>query len=148
MSKTDTKPDNKLANREVSNNNLKPGRPKGAKNKTTLVKEAIKEGMEETLLQYGLKVIQATAQAAVGKQAFDKDGSPVFDEHGNPLWIDGDNQCKKMLLDRMVPIAEATGSTASGKQEIVINISGMEAKVELMGDDPLDADFEEVESHE
>lgn len=118
------------------------GRPVGAKNKTTLVKEAIQNGMEDTLLQYGLKVLQATAQAAVGHHAKDKDGNLMYDEFGNPLWVDGDNICKKLLLDRMAPVVRSESGGGDGKFEITINVQGMEAKIGQV--DTVDADYEEM----
>jgi len=125
------------------------GRPPGAKNKTTLVKEAIKEGMEDTLMQYGIDVLKATAQAAVGTKLKDKDGEYLYDEHNNHVYIKGDNACKKMLLDRMVPIADVSGNNKSGTTQVVINVQGMEAKVDLMDasviEQSSDGEFHEVQ---
>jgi uncharacterized protein YfaQ (DUF2300 family) len=130
---------------EASLSNLnRKGRPPGTKNKSTLVKEAIKEGMEDMILQYGLDVLKATAQQAMGSKMYNEDGDPVYDEHGNHIFIGGSDTCKKMILDRIAPVADMQGGKGGGKTEVVINVQGMQASIDV-AHDPVDAEFEEVQ---
>ena len=115
---------------EASMANLsRAGRPKGAKNKTTLFKEAMRDGFESKLEKYGQKVLQACVDKA----------------------IEGDTAAMKMILDRIVPVADLTDVKGSGTTQVVINVQGMEAKVDLMDgsttpvQDTLDAEFEELD---
>lgn len=70
---------------------IKGGRLKGAKNKTTLVKEAIR-GDWETLMQTKAKqVFEAVVEKA----------------------LEGDTSCMKMILDRAVPVSKAVDINAT-----------------------------------
>ena len=98
--------------------NLK-GRPKGVKNKTTLFKEAIRDGFEERLLKDGMKVVDAVVAKAV----------------------DGDMTAAKLLLDRILPTSKAIDLNDLEKSKglsISINVGNMEAK------EPLEAEVIEV----
>lgn len=121
------------------------GRPPGAKNKPNLVKMAMKEGMEDTLLQYGIDVLKATAQAAMGTKLKDDKGKYIYDEHGNHMYVNGDNACKKMLLDRIAPVTEINKTGNGDKFTINISVTGMEARIDQIDGEPVDAEFEEVE---
>lgn len=86
--------------------NLK-GRPKGVKNKTTIFKEAIREGFEERLLKDGMKVVDAVVAKA----------------------IDGDMTAAKLLLDRILPTSKAIDLDQLEKSKglnISINIGQLE----------------------
>ena len=89
-----------------------PGRPKGAKNKTTLFKEAMQEGFENLLEREGKAVFMAVVDKAK----------------------DGDMSAAKMILDRVVPVTKAVDVNAGvqGKQGITINIEKLVADVGQM----------------
>ena len=70
---------------------ISAGRPKGAKNKTTLFKEAMKEGFEQKLMSEGFKVFDAVIEKAK----------------------EGDMTAAKMILDRIVPVTKAVDINAS-----------------------------------
>ena len=72
-------------------NGIQGGRPKGAKNKTTLVKEAIKGHWDELMITKARAVFDKTVELA----------------------LEGDTQCIKMIMDRAVPVSKAVDITAS-----------------------------------
>ena len=72
-------------------NGIQGGRPKGAKNKTTLVKEAIKGHWDELMVTKARAVFDKTVEMA----------------------LEGDTQCIKMIMDRAVPVSKAVDITAS-----------------------------------
>ena len=85
-----------------------PGRPLGSKNKTTLFKEAMKEGFENLLEKEGKAVFMAVVEKAK----------------------DGDMSAAKMILDRVVPVTKAVDHTidgVSGKGGVTINIEKLVA---------------------
>lgn len=87
---------------------ISAGRPKGAKNKSTLFKEAMKEGFEDKLMKDGFKVFDAVVAKAV----------------------EGDMTAAKMILDRVVPVTKAVDLNASDlsrKGGITINIEKLMA---------------------
>lgn len=90
----------------------KGGRPPGSLNKTTLFKEAMREGFENKLEKDGMRVFDAVVQKA----------------------IEGDMAAAKMIMDRVVPVQEQS-SGVKGAGNIVINVSGMEAKIGVMEPD-------------
>lgn len=105
---------------------ISAGRPKGAKNKTTLFKEAMKEGFEAKLMKEGYAVFDAVVNKAK----------------------EGDMTAAKMILDRVVPVTKAIDVNAldsNSVKGITINIeklvaeTGNPEKVEIQ-----DADYEEV----
>ena len=102
------------------------GRPPGAKNKTTLFKEAMRDGFEELLERDGKKVFKAVVDKA----------------------LDGDMTAAKLILDRIVPVVDLDKSSVKDKFNISINVSGMEPKIEVMdaSADAVDADFVEVDN--
>ena len=139
------------AKRNTSGLNRK-GRHEGSKNKATLFKEAMREGFENALENQAKKVFMATVHCAIGPPSTDKNGKPILDAEGNQMYLDGDSTAKKLILDRVIPVTKAgEGEKATGSEKVVINISGMEAKIEVMDSpnaeplDVVDADFEEVE---
>lgn len=118
------------------------GRPKGVKNKTTIFKEAMREGFERRLEADGLKVFNAVVQKAIGPPSKDSNGDPILDEQGNQMYIDGDSTAQKMLMDRLIPVADVV-KTDQGKFNISINVQGMSANI-TEATDITDADYEEV----
>lgn len=109
-----------LDGRRNNGKNLK-GRPKGIKNKTTIFKEAIREGFEEKLLKDGQKVIDAVVKKA----------------------IDGDMTAAKLLLDRMLPTSKAIDLEQLEKSKgltISVNIGSLEDKTKEI----IDAEIVEV----
>lgn len=78
------------------------GRKKGSKNKSTLLKEALKNDFEEILQRDFRRVIEVVVEAA----------------------IKGDMRAAKMLMDRAVPVHKAiefkTGESTSGGVNIII----------------------------
>jgi hypothetical protein len=108
------------------------GRKHGVRNKSTLFKEAMKNGFEELLEVEGKRVFLATVQAAVGRRARDEEtGELLFDESGNPLYEGGSDAARKMILDRIVPVADVD-KVDLNKFNISINVTGMTPKVEVM----------------
>jgi hypothetical protein len=112
------KDEKELTARERSNANLMRGRPKGVKNKTTLFKEAMKEGFENLLEKEGKRVFQAVVEKAK----------------------DGDMTAAKLILDRIIPVADVTGVKGSGQTQVVINVEGMGTNITLadQGQEPED----------
>ena len=71
--------------KEEATKRLPSGRPKGAKNKTTLFKEVIRDGFERAMERDAQKVIKAVIEKA----------------------ILGDMTAAKLLLDRILPTTKA-----------------------------------------
>ena len=91
-SKKAVTPPEKLPDTKIGQGNgISAGRPKGAKNKTTLVKEAIKGGWDDLMMTKALQVFNKTVDMA----------------------LDGDTQCIKMIMDRAVPVSKAVDINAS-----------------------------------
>lgn len=97
-----------IAQKKPRGHNLK-GRPKGIKNKTTLFKEAMKEGFENLLEKEAQKVFMAVVSEAKT----------------------GNMQAAKMILDRVIPVTKAIdlGAGDLGKGGITINIESLTASV-------------------
>lgn len=94
--------------REKSNANLvRSGRKKGSKNKSTLVREALRGEWDDLLVTQGKKVFEAVVEKA----------------------IDGDMTAAKLILDRVVPVAEnkTAGKLQLGEGGLVIHIDRLEA---------------------
>ena len=104
-----------------------PGRPMGSKNKTTIFKEALKEGFMDKLAKDGYKVFDAVVDKAIGPPSYDKEGNPILDSNGKQMYIDGDATAQKMLMDRLVPAGSIHQTEASGSKAITINISKLVA---------------------
>ena len=124
--------------------NLK-GRQKGVKNKTTLFKEAMRDGFEDRLSVDGLKVFDAVVQKAIGPASKDKNGDPILDENGKQMYLDGDVTAQKMIMDRIVPVVD-TEKVDKGKFNISINVAGVNPSVEVIDAKPIDGEFEEVDN--
>jgi hypothetical protein len=101
------KQNRKYLTREEATARLPVGRPKGAKNNTTIFKEVIREGFEKKLLKDGMRVLDAVITKAVGKPFADKDGNLILDEYGKKQYFDGDMSAAKLLLDRILPTTKA-----------------------------------------
>ena len=101
----------------------KQGRPKGSKNKLTLLREAVLEKAEHMVLSDWEEVVQTTLTLAKA----------------------GDTSCLKILWDRVIPSKRAIDPDSGDKTpQVTINISGMQIKSVM--DEPIeDADYEEVE---
>lgn len=97
------------------------GRPPGSKNKTTLFKEAMREGFEKKLMKDGYKVFDACVQKA----------------------LEGDTTAMKIIMDRVVPVADVQKDISNGKFNVNINISGFEPQVEII--EAEDAEWEETD---
>ena len=107
------------------NNPIGKGRPPGAKNKTTLFKEAMRDGFENLLEKEGKKVFLAVVEKAKA----------------------GDMTAAKLILDRIVPVADVQSSGGGDSGKVVINISGIQGSVEVMDSKDIeDAEYEEVEA--
>jgi len=102
------------------------GRPKGAKNKVTMLKQAVLLKAEELVLTNWEEVVQTTLTLAK----------------------EGDSTALKILWDRMLPSVKAVDGNNSSKDKlnITINVQGMEvvADVENAGQDIEEADYEEI----
>ena len=111
--KPDIKPDIKLDTKIGSPLGISAGRPKGAKNKTTLFKEVMKNGFEEEMQKEFFAVMRAVIHKAKGPPSRDKDGELLRGEDGEVLYLDGDSSAQKMLFDRAVPVTKAVDINAS-----------------------------------
>lgn len=110
----------KYLSKEEATARLPKGRPKGAKNKTTLFKEAMRGGFEKLLMEKGEKVFNAVVDRAIA----------------------GDMAAAKLVLDRILPTTKAIDLEDLSKSKgLVINISvgGNEGKGQV-----IDSDVEEV----
>ena len=98
------------------------GKPKGTKNRTTLLKQVVLANAETLVLSEFEEIVKATLELA--KQ--------------------GDSTCLKIIWDRIIPSKRAIDEK-EGKDDslnISITIEGMEVK--NVGGEPLDAEFTEV----
>ena len=104
----------------------KRGRPKGTKNKLTLLREAVLAKAEEMVLSDWEEVVDTTLTLA--KQ--------------------GDTQCLKILWDRVIPSKRAIDENANTdkKLSVSINISGLTVQ-SVMGEpiEVTDAEYTDVE---
>lgn len=116
------------------------GRPVGSKNKSTLFKEAMKQGFEEVLEKEGKEVFIAVCQRAKGQLVRDESGEIVRDEYGNKLYEGGSDSAAKLIMDRIVPVADIDKMNGNEKFNININVSGLNASVDVM-----DGEFEEID---
>jgi len=111
--------------RQPRGHNLK-GRPKGAKNKTTLFKEIMQEGFEKKMETDFKKVIQV-----------------VIDQAKN-----GDMKAAKMLFDRVIPVSKAVDLENLGKKGISISINVGDMDESNPHGIVIDGDCEVVEDNE
>ena len=105
--------------------NLK-GRPKGAKNKTTIFKEIMQEGFERSLQVKFPKVVEVVLNQA----------------------LKGDMKAAKMLFDRVIPVSKAVDLENLGKKGISISINVGEMDSENPHGIIIDGDCEVVEENE
>lgn len=88
----------------------KAGRPKGSLNKSTLVAHAVRDGLEQSLLAKGEKILEAVMDQA----------------------IDGCRVSQKMVMDRLMPVIKASdGETKGGAPTINISIGRAEDTPEV-----------------
>lgn len=95
------------------------GRPIGAKNKHTLLKETIKLEAEDFVLKKFKQIVETTCRLAE----------------------EGDSTCLKIIWDRVLPKDLDEASKNKDKMNITINIEGL--KVRQVND--IDADIVEAE---
>ena len=113
--------------KEVNPNSLKnlnkSGRPKGAKGKLTLLREAVLNKAETMVLEDWEEVVQTTLTMAKA----------------------GDATALKILWDRVIPSKRAidTDAGATDKLNITINVAGMEVRTVM--DEPIDVEFEDTD---
>ena len=103
------------------------GRPKGGKNRLTLLREAVKHNAETLVLEEFEKVVKATLDLAK----------------------EGDSTALKIVWDRIMPSKRAIEEKTDGKDDklnISITIEGMEVK--SVGGEPLDGEFTEIEDND
>jgi len=101
--------------------NLK-GRPKGCKNRSTLVKEAIRGGFDDLMMKSAQKVFEAVVDEAINNKNM---------------------TAAKLIMDRVLPTSKAIDLEALEKSQglsISINVGSLEKQLE-----PLDADVVVVE---
>ncbi len=99
-----------------------PGRPKGSKNKLTLLREAVKEEAENIILE-NLETIVTKACELASR---------------------GDTTAIKIILDRIYPVHKAQESnSAGGSRGITINITGQDSII--VGAKPVDESILEGE---
>jgi len=102
------------------------GRPKGSKNKLTILREAVLQKAETMVLNEWEDLVRTTI--ALAKQ--------------------GDSTCIKILWDRVIPAKRAVEEKDGKEDKLNINITvqGMEVK-SVFGDrtEVIEADYEEVE---
>lgn len=99
------------------------GRPKGSKNKLTLLKEMVLQNAETMVLEDFEKIVAATLKLAK----------------------EGDSTCLKIIWDRIIPSKRAVDERGDGKEDklnISISIEGM--SVTSVGGEAVDGEFTEV----
>ena len=96
------------------------GRPKGSKNKHTLLKEAVKLQAEDLVLRKFANVVETTVKLAE----------------------EGDSTCLKILWDRFVP-KDGDGKNTAEKMKVEINIGRLQ-RVEDVNVDAIEAELVEV----
>ena len=97
------------------------GRPKGTKNKHTLLKEAVRAEAEEMVLRKFKQIVDTTVKLAE----------------------EGDSACLKILWDRFVPKESEKSKGTGAKQTIEINIGRLQA-VQDADVDVIEAEVVEV----
>ena len=118
--KAATQPDDKPL-KKARGHNLN-GRPKGAKNRSTLVKEAIRGGFDELMMKSAQKVFEAVVEEAI---------------------VNKNMTAAKLIMDRVLPTSKAVDLEALEKSQglsISINVGSLEKQL-----NPIDADVEIIE---
>ena len=88
-----------MAEKKKRGHNLK-GRPKGAKNKSTIYKEIMHEGFEASMAKKFKKVVDVVIAQA----------------------LTGDMKAAKMLFDRVIPVSKAVDLDSLGKKGVSISV--------------------------
>lgn len=102
------------------------GRPKGSKNKTTLLREAVIEGAEMIVLDNLEEIVKTTVKLA-------KEGDPT---------------CLKIVWDRVIPAKRSIEQKEGGEDKLNISIviKGMEDQEDpIIESDTIEAEFEEID---
>ena len=105
---------------------IAPGRKKGSKNKSTLLREALVHGFEEELERDFIKVVRIVMEQA----------------------IEGDRQSQKLILDRVVPTVHAASDKDANPFSggINITIGSLESQKSIsISADIEDAEYETIE---
>lgn len=105
------------------------GRAKGSKNKSTLLRETLKNGFEAELEKDFIRVVRAVIEKAV----------------------DGDMTAAKLILDRAVPVTDSknTKPLQLGEGGLVINIEQLVTQPQGQMIEASEADYEDVvETHD
>jgi predicted DNA-binding protein len=118
--------DKSVAVKKKEANLNRSGRKAGSKNKSTLLREALKNGFETEMEKDFIAVVRAVVDKAK----------------------DGDMAAAKMLLDRVVPVQEnkMAGKIGLGEGGITIHIEKLEAQPAPSS--PIDGEVEEAEYEE
>lgn len=114
-----------LDTRIGAKNGIKPGRKKGSKNKSTLLREALTNNFEEQLTKSFHKVVEVVIEQA----------------------IDGCRQSQKLLLDRVVPTVHAENEKDKKNPfsgGVTINIGTMGSTLTLKEEDIEEATYEDI----
>ena len=108
---------------QVANPN---GRPKGSKNKLTLLRQAVLMNSEEIVLHNWETVVRKTLELAE----------------------EGDTTALKIIWDRMMPAKRAIDTTHDGKDKlnITINVGNLDKPADIEAEVVEDAEFSEVEN--
>ena len=114
-----------IAEKPKRGHNLK-GRPKGAKNKTTIFKEIMQQGFQSSMEKDFADVLKAVISQAKK----------------------GDQKAQKMLFDRVIPVSKAVDLDNLGKSGISISIHVGEMDTENPHGITIDGDCEVVEENE
>lgn len=103
------------------------GRPKGAKNKVTLLREAVLANAETTVLEQWDQVVKTTLELAQK----------------------GDSTCLKILWDRMVPTRKATDDSQGVKKDydVTIKIERLES-AKIVSGEVVEAEFIAIDDKE
>ena len=104
---------------------ISPGRKKGSKNKSTILREALTNNFEEQLEKKFKKVIKVVLDQAV----------------------DGCRQSQKLLIDRIIPTihAESNKDKNPFAGGISITIGSLEQQTAVkVSPEPIDAEYEEI----
>ena len=107
-----------IGRRKNNGKNLN-GRPKGVKNKTTLLKEAMAQDFDKIIKRDFKRVVSAVLDKA----------------------IDGDLAAAKLILDRVVPVSKAIDTEAKSKKggmSVTINLGSLEDAIRIVNEDEPD----------
>lgn len=144
-----------MADTDKSLENLnRSGRTPGSKNKTTLFKEAMREGFEQKLITDGVKVFDAVVERAIGSPMRDTETGQILRDKdtGEVVRHPADMTAAKMIMDRIVPVApeKGMGQLKLGEGGLTIHIERLEAHTATIDTvappiEITEAEYEEVE---